>query len=59
MHESGEHVVEHHPIGDPAAVTSPRMTPDEFGAIVDLQQRGELDDTRNIRPTSHINCRMF
>jgi len=43
MDQGGEHVDEHHPIGDPAAVTPPRMIRDEFGAIVVLQQRGELD----------------
>jgi len=32
--QGGEHVVEHHPIRDPAPVTSPRMIRDEFGAIV-------------------------
>jgi len=34
MDQGGEHVVEHHPIRDPAAVTPPRMIRDEFGAIV-------------------------
>jgi len=43
MHEGGEHVVEHHPIRDPAPVTPPRMRHRELGTIVVLQQRGELD----------------
>ncbi len=29
--QGGEHLVEHHPIRDPAAVTPPRMIRDEFG----------------------------
>jgi len=34
MDQGGEHVVEHDPVGDPAAVTPPRMRRREFGAIV-------------------------
>jgi hypothetical protein len=43
MDQGGEHVVEHDPVGDRAAVTPPRMRRREFGAIVLIEQRGELD----------------
>jgi len=42
VHQRGDHVVEHDPVGDPAAVTPPRVGRVELGTV-GLDQGSELD----------------
>jgi hypothetical protein len=42
VHQRGDHVVEHDPVGDPAAVASPRVGRVELGTV-GLDQGSELD----------------
>lgn len=43
VHQCGEHVVEHHPVRDAAAVTAPWVRRGELGAGIDVELGGELD----------------
>jgi hypothetical protein len=45
MHQRGDHVVEHDPVGDAAAVTTPRVGRVEL-RTVGLDQGSELDPQR-------------
>ena len=46
VHQRGDHMVEHDPVGDPAAVTPPRVGRVELGALVGPDQGSELDPQR-------------
>jgi hypothetical protein len=46
MYQRGEHVVEHDPVRDPAAVTAPRVRRGELRAILGPDQGSELDPQR-------------
>jgi len=44
--QGDEYVVEHHPVEDPSAVTTPEMARDELGTTCVIELRGELDPQR-------------
>jgi hypothetical protein len=46
VHQRGDHVVEHDPVRDPAAVAAPRVTRGELGPVKRLDQGSELDPQR-------------
>jgi hypothetical protein len=46
MHQRGDHVVEHRPVVDPAAVAAPRMRRGELRPVVSPDQGSELDPQR-------------
>ena len=43
VHQGSDHVVEHDPVRDPAAVAAPRVGRAELGAVIRPDQGGELD----------------
>jgi hypothetical protein len=46
MHQRRDHMVEHHPGGDPAVMTAPRVVHGELRLLVDPDQGSEPDPQR-------------
>jgi hypothetical protein len=46
VHQGRDHVVEHHPVGNPTPMTTPRMRRGELRTLLGPDQGGELDPQR-------------
>jgi hypothetical protein len=46
VHQRGDHVVEHDPVRDPAAVATPGVGRRELGLLIGPDQGSELDPIR-------------